>query len=88
MKWGEIVVNKIVKIVKNIGLITMTILAAEILIVVLVTFGLSSVPGLFQLQAGTLAAGWLTLFALANMEIDEKKERPSKTITRTHQSHY
>lgn len=78
MKWGEIVVNKIVKIVKNIGLITMTILAAEILIVVLVTFGLSSVPGLFQLQAGTLAAGWLTLFALANIPENDKKGVPQQ----------
>lgn len=81
--------DKIVKIVENIGLITMTILAAGILIVVLVTFGLSSVPGLFQLCAGTLAAGWLTLFALANIpENDEKKEHPNKTIARAHQSHY
>lgn len=66
MKWGEIVVDKIVKIVENIGLITMTILAAGILIVVLVTFGLSETPGLFQLATGTLATAWITLFALAN----------------------
>ena len=78
--------HRIAKQMKNIGLVAMTGLAAVILATVLVTFGLSSVPGLFQLYAGTLAAGWLTLFALANMEIDEKKERPSKTITRTHQN--
>lgn len=60
-------VNKnLVKIVENIGLITMTILAVGILIVVLVTFGLSKTPGLFQLATGTLATAWITLFALAN----------------------
>lgn len=80
--------HRIAKQMKNIGLVAMTGLAAVILATVLVTFGLSSVPGLFQLYAGTLAAGWLTLFALANMEIDEKKERPSKTIARTHHNHY
>lgn len=80
--------HRILKQMENIGLVAMTGLAIVILATVLITFGLSSVPGLFQLYAGTLAAGWLTLFALANMEIDEKKERPSKTIARTHQSHY
>ncbi len=79
--------HRIAKQMKNIGLVAMTGLAIVILATVLITFGLSSVPGLFQLYAGTLAVGWLTLFALANMEIDEKKERPSKTIARTHQSH-
>lgn len=65
----------------------MTGLAVVILATVLITFGLSSVPGLFQLYAGTLAAGWLTLFALANMEIDEKKGVPqTKPIAGTHQS--
>lgn len=59
-------VKKYVKIVENIGLITMTILAAGILIVVLVTFGLSETPGLFQLATGTLATAWITLFTLAN----------------------
>lgn len=80
--------HRIAKQMENIGLVAMTGLAIVILATVLITFGLSSVPGMFQLYAGTLAAGWLTLFALANMEIDEKKERPSKTIARTHQSHY
>lgn len=80
--------HRILKQMENIGLVAMTGLAIVILATVLITFGLSSVPGMFQLYAGTLAAGWLTLFALANMEIDEKKERPSKTIARTHQSHY
>lgn len=80
--------HRILKQMENIGLVAMTGLAIVILATVLITFGLSSVPGLFQLYAGTLAAGWLTLFALANMEIDEKKERPSKTIARTHHSHY
>lgn len=70
MKWGEIVVNKIVKIAENIGLITMTILAAAILIAVLVTFGVSETPGLFQLATGTLATAWITLFALANIKED------------------
>ena len=58
--------DKFIKIVENIGLITMTILAVGILIVVLVTFGLSKTPGLFQLATGTLATAWITLFALAN----------------------
>ena len=80
--------HRILKQMENIGLVAMTGLAIVILATVLITFGLSSVPGLFQLYAGTLAAGWLTLFALANMEIDEKKECPSKTIARTHHSHY
>lgn len=64
-------VNKnLVKIVENIGLITMTILAAGILIAVLVTFGLSDVPGLFQLATGTLATAWIILFTLANIKED------------------
>lgn len=64
-------VNKnLVKIVENIGLITMTILAVGILIVVLVTFGLSKTPGLFQLATGTLATAWITLFAIANIKED------------------
>ena len=81
--------HRILKQMENIGLVAMTGLAIVILATVLITFGLSSVPGLFQLCAGTLAAGWITLFALANIpENDEKKERPNKTIARTHQSHY
>lgn len=81
--------HRILKQMKNIGVVVMTGLAIVILAIVLITFGLSSVPGLFQLYAGTLAAGWLTLFVLANiLEIDEKKECPNKTIARTHQSHY
>lgn len=63
-------VKKIVKNVENIGLITMTILAVGILIVVLVTFGLSKTPGLFQLATGTLATAWITLFAIANIKED------------------
>ena len=59
-------VNKIVKNVKNIGLVIITGLAAGILMIVIGTFGLSDVPGLFQLAAGTLSAAWITLFALAN----------------------
>ena len=46
----------------------MTILAAAILIAVLVTFGVSETPGLFQLATGTLATAWITLFALANIK--------------------
>lgn len=85
--------HRIAKQMKNIGVVAMTGLAIVILAIVLVTFGLSSVPGLFQLYAGTVAAGWLVLFALANIleideKIDEKKECPNKTIARTHQSHY
>ncbi len=81
--------HRIAKQMKNIGLVAMTGLAVVILATVLITFGLSSVSGLFQLYTGTLAAGWLTLFTLANIpENDEKKERPNKTIARAHQSHY
>lgn len=61
------------KIVKNIGLITMTILAAAILIAVLVTFGVSETPGLFQLATGTLATAWITLFAMANIKEDRNE---------------
>lgn len=78
MKWGEIVVNKIVKIVENIGLITMTILAAGILIVVLVTFGVSETPGLFQLATGTLATAWITLFTMANIKEDRNENDKNK----------
>lgn len=73
--------HRILKQMKNIGLVAMTGLAIVILVTVLVTFGLSSVPGLFQLQAGTLAAGWLTLFALANIpKNDEKRSAPTKQL--------
>lgn len=59
--------NKVVGIVKNIGLIIVTGLAAGVLTDVLVTFGINDkAPGLFQLMAGTLAIAWITLFALAN----------------------
>lgn len=81
--------DKFVKKAKNFGLITMTCLAAWILLKVLGTIGLPGTNGMLLLEAGTLATAWITLFALANiLEIDEKKERPSKTIARTHQSHY
>ncbi len=61
--------NKVVGIVKNIGLIIVTGLAAGVLTDVLVTFGINDkAPGLFQLMAGTLAIAWITLFALANAE--------------------
>ena len=70
MMRGETMVKKIVKNAENIGLITMTILAAAILIAVLVTFGLSDVPGLFQLATGTLATAWITLFVTANIKED------------------
>ena len=84
--------HRILKQMKNIGLVAMTGLAVVILATVLITFGLSSVPGLFQLYTGTLAAGWRTLFLLANiLEIDEKKGVPqTKPIAGTHQSqnHY
>ena len=76
--------HRIAKQMENIGLVAMTGLAIVILATVLITFGLSSVPGLFQLYAGTLAAGWLTLFALANMEIDEKKECPKQNLLQGH----
>lgn len=66
------------KIVKNIGLITMTILAVGILIAVLVTFGLSDVPGLFQLATGTLATAWITLFVIANIKEDRDENDKSK----------
>ena len=49
--------HRIAKQMKNIGLVAMTGLAIVILATVLITFGLSSVPGLFQLYTGTLAAG-------------------------------
>ena len=81
--------DKFVKKAKNFGLITITCLAAWILLKVLGTIGLPGTNGMLLLEAGTLATAWITLFALANiLEIDEKKERPSKTIARTHQSHY
>ena len=82
--------HQILKQMKNIGLVAMTGIAIAILATVLITFGLSSVPGLFQLYAGTLAAGWLTLLASANiLEIDEKKGVPqTKSIAGTHQNHY
>ena len=72
--------HRILKQMENIGLVAMTGLAIVILATVLITFGLSSVPGLFQLYAGTLAVGWLTLFALANMEIDKKRSAPAKQL--------
>lgn len=71
-------VKKIVKNVENIGLITMTILAAAILIAVLVTFGVSETPGLFQLATGTLATAWITLFAMANIKEDRNENDKSK----------
>lgn len=62
-------VNKVVGIVKNIGLIIITGLAAGVLSDVVVTLGINDgTPGLFQLMAGTLAVAWITLFALANAE--------------------
>ena len=77
--------HRIAKQTKNIGLVAMTGIAIVILATVLITFGLSSVPGLFQLYAGTLAAGWLTLFASANiLEIDEKKECPKQNLLQGH----
>lgn len=60
--------KKYVKIVENIGLMIVTGLAAGVLMVVIGTFGVSDVPGLFQLAAGTLSVAWITLFALANAE--------------------
>ena len=41
--------HRIAKQMKNIGLVAMTGLAVVILATVLITFGLSSVSGLFQL---------------------------------------
>ena len=77
--------HRIAKQMKNIGLVAMTGLAIVILAIVLITFGLSSVPGLFQLFAGTLAAGWLALFALANiLEIDEKRSAPKQNLLQGH----
>ena len=62
-------VNKVVGIVKNLGLIILTGLAAGVLSDVVVTLGINDgTPGLFQLMAGTLAVAWITLFALANAE--------------------
>lgn len=58
--------KKHVKIVENIGLMVVTGLAAGVLMVVIGTFGISDVPGLFQLAAGTLSVAWITLFVLAN----------------------
>ena len=61
--------NKVVGIVKNIGLVIVTGLAAGVLTDVLVTFGINDKnPGLFQLMAGTLAIAWIVLFVLANAE--------------------
>lgn len=71
-------VKKIVKNVENIGLITMTILAAAILIEVLVTFGVSETPGLFQLATGTLATVWITLFTMANIKEDRNENDKNK----------
>ena len=62
-------VNKVVGIVKNIGLIIITELAAGILSDVVVTFGVNeNVSGLFQLMSGTLAVAWITFFVLANIK--------------------
>lgn len=58
--------KKYVKIVENIGLMATTGLAAGVLMVVIGTFGLSDVPGIFQLAAGTLSVAWITMFLLAN----------------------
>lgn len=71
-------VKKIVKNVENIGLITMTILAAAILIAVLVTFGVSETSGLFQLATGTLATAWITLFTMANIKEDRNENDKNK----------
>ena len=70
--------DKFIKIAENIGLITMTILAAAILIAVLVTFGVSETPGLFQLATGTLATAWITLFAMANIKEDRNENDKNK----------
>lgn len=68
---------------ENLCLAIVTGLAILVLIMVLGTFGLSSVPGLFQLASGTLAAGWIVMFALANVKEDcsndIKKESTYKT---------
>lgn len=62
--------DKFVKKAKNFGLITITCLAAWILLKVLGTIGLPGTNGILLLEAGTLAIAWITLFTLANIKED------------------
>ncbi len=62
--------DKFVKKAKNFGLITITGLAAWMLLKVLGTIGLPGTNGMLLLEAGTLATAWITLFALANIKED------------------
>ncbi len=62
--------DKFVKKAKNFGLITITCLAAWILLKVLGTIGLPGTNGMLLLEAGTLATAWITLFTLANIKED------------------
>lgn len=61
-------VKRLVEKAENLCLRIITGLAIVILMIVTGTFGISDVPGLFQLAVGTLAAAWITVFALANIE--------------------
>lgn len=54
------------KKMKNIGLMIITGLAIGILGGVLVTFGLSRIPGLVQAAAGAVSLEWLAIFGVAN----------------------
>ena len=62
--------DKFVKKAKNFGLITITCLAAWMLLKVLGTIGLPGTNGMLLLEAGTLATAWITLFALDNIKED------------------